>query len=119
MEEIYKRFIIKVHAENKEIVYLFNGEIIKDENKNISQLSSEKVTILTFESNDVPVNDKNLIKSNYVICPKCKGSIILEEKDYKLIIFGCKNEYITKNILFFYISKIKIIVKLNLSNIIF
>ena len=42
LKEIIKKFKIKINAENKELVYLYNGEIIKDENLNISQLSSKK-----------------------------------------------------------------------------
>ena len=100
LKEIFKRFKIKINAENKELVYLFNGEIIKDENIIISNLSSEKIiSILAYDSNNIPLNIKNLEKSDYVICPICKESAILDEKDYKLIIYGCQNEHITKNIL--------------------
>jgi len=97
-EEIFKRFKIQVNAENKKMIYLYKGEIIKDEELTISQLIDEtKVPILAYEQNDLPNNI--LIKSDYVICPKCKESAILEQKDYKLIIYGCQNGHITKNIL--------------------
>ena len=100
LKEIFKRFKIKINAENKDIVYLYNGEIIKDDNIILSQLTSEKIiTILSYDSNNIPTNINNLIKSDYVICPKCKESAILDEKDYKLIIYGCENDHITKNIL--------------------
>ena len=101
LKEIFKRFKIKINAENKDIVYLYNGEIIKDENIILSQLSSEKIIIiLSYDSNKMPTNINNLIKSDYVICPKCKESAILDEKDYKLIIYGCESDHITKYILF-------------------
>ena len=100
LEEIFKRFKIKINAENKELVYLYNGEMIKDENIIISKLSTEKIiTILAYDSNNLPSNIKNLVKSDYVICPNCKESAILDEEDYKLIIYGCQNEHTTKNIL--------------------
>ena len=100
LKEIFKRFKNKLNVENKEIVNLYNGEIIKDDNKIISQLTSEKIiTILAYDSNNIPTNINNIRKSDYVICPKCKESAILEEKDYKLIIYGCENDHITKNIL--------------------
>ena len=100
LKEIFKKFKIKINAENKELVYLFNGEIIKDENIDISKLSPEKIiSILAYDSNNIPLNIKNLVKSDYVICPICKESAILDEKDYKLIIYGCQKEHITKNIL--------------------
>ena len=78
-EEIFKRFKIQVNAENKKMIYLYKGEIIKDENLTLSQLIDEKdVPILAYEQNDLPNNI--LIKSDYVICPKCKESAILEKK---------------------------------------
>ena len=101
MKEIFKRFKIKINAENKELVYLYNGEMIIDENIIISKLSSEKIiTILAYDSNSLPADINNIAKPDYVICPICKESSILDEKDYKLIINGCKNKHIIKNILF-------------------
>ena len=101
LKDIFKRFKTKINEENKELVYLYNGEKIKDENIIISELTSEKIfTILSYDSNNIPSN--NLINSDYIICPKCKGSAILDEKDYKLIIYGCENEHITNNILYGY-----------------
>ena len=100
LKEIFKKFKIKINAENKELVYLFNGEMIKDENIDISKLSSEKIiSILAYDSNNIPSDIKNLVKSDYVLCPNCKESAILDEEDYKLIIYGCHNEHVTKNIL--------------------
>ena len=86
LKEIFERFKNKINAESKELVYLYNGEIIKDENLIISKLSSEKIiTILAYDSNNIPSYFKNLVKSDYVICPICKENAILDEKDYKLI----------------------------------
>ena len=100
LKEIFKKFKNKIKAENKEIVYLYNGELIKDDNIILSQLTSEQtITILAFDSYNMPTNINTLIKSDNVICPICKESAILEEKDYKLIIYGCQNDHITKNIL--------------------
>ena len=100
LEEIFNKFKFKLNVENKEIVYVYNNKIIIDENIIISQLTSEKIiSILAYDSNNLPKNINNLLNSNYVICPKCKQSAILEEKDYKLIIYGCQNEDITDNIL--------------------
>ena len=100
LEEIFNKFKFKLNVENKEIVYVYNNKIIIDENIIISQLTSEKIiSILAYDSNNLPKNINNLLNSNYVICPKCKQSAILEEKDYKLIIYGCQNEHITDNIL--------------------
>ena len=116
LKEIFKRFKIKIKAENKELFFLYNNEIIKDDNMNISKLTSEKkIIILACDSFNMNSGNNNLIKTDYVICPICKESAILEEKDYKLIIIGCKNKHITKNILFNDFNKIQ---NIDYSNII-
>ena len=98
LKDIFKRFKIKIKEENKELVYLYNSEKIKDENMIISKLTKEKIfIILAYDSNNIPSN--NIIESDYIICPKCKESAILDEKEYKLIIYGCQNEHTTNNIL--------------------
>jgi len=103
LEEIFERFKIKINVRDRKIDYQYNGKIINDLNIIVSQLTSEKIfTILAYDSNVTNITTQNnsiLIKSDYVICPKCKESAILEEKDYKLIIYGCQNEHITNNIL--------------------
>ena len=100
LKEIFKRFKKIIHAKNKELVYLYNGEKIKDENIIISQLSKDKViTIFAYDPNNIPLNIKTLVNLDYVICPICKQSAILNEEDYKLIIYGCQKNHIIKNIL--------------------
>jgi hypothetical protein len=96
LKDIFKRFKTKINAEDNELFYLYNGQKIEDKNLIISDLSSDKkIAILAYDSNDIP----KLINSDYIICPICKESAILEEKDYKLNIYGCENEHITENIL--------------------
>ena len=63
MKDIFKRFKIKINRENKELVYLYNGEMIKNENIIVSNLTSEKIfTISAYDSNNLPLN--NIIKSD-------------------------------------------------------
>jgi hypothetical protein len=59
------------------------------------------MTILVNDINSSTViNDrKNIIKSIYPICPKCKENILFEIKYYKINLFGCKNGHTFKNIL--------------------
>ena len=103
LEEIFEKFKNNINVRDREIVYEYNGEIIKDTNIIVPQLTSEKIfTILAYDSNTHNIKSQNstiLIKSDYVICPTCKQNAILEEKDYKLIIYGCQNDHITNNIL--------------------
>jgi hypothetical protein len=101
LESIFNKFKAKIYPANKDLVYSYKDEIINDKNITMSELTSDKnIIIKVFDSNDTSTNDNNLVKSDYVICPICKESAILEEeKDYKLKIYGCENEHITENIL--------------------
>ena len=75
LKEIFKKFKSKIKAENKELIFLYNGEIIKDEKISISKLTSEKgIIILACDSINMNSNDNNLRKTDYVICPICKES---------------------------------------------
>jgi len=116
LKEIFKRFKFKINAENKELIYLYNGEIIKDYNISISTLTSEKDNIiLAFDSINMNSNENHLVKAEYVIYPICKEIAILGEKDYKLIINGCKNQHITKGVLF---NDFNILQNIDYSNIV-
>lgn len=42
---------------------------------------------------------KNLIKSNEIICPECYENILLNIKDYKINLYNCKNNHKFNNIL--------------------
>ena len=44
--------------------------------------------------------EKSLIKSNDIICPNCKEKARINIKDYKINIYGCKNNHNINNILF-------------------
>jgi predicted DNA-binding ArsR family transcriptional regulator len=99
LKEIFQRFKNKINAENKELFYLCNGEQITDEDLTIPELTSDKKIIIL--ANDIVGTTivKSLIKSDYVICPVCKESAILEIKDNIFKIYGCKKEHTTENIL--------------------
>jgi hypothetical protein len=112
LKDIFKRFKTKINAEDNELFYLYNGQKIEDKNLIISDLSSDKkIAILAYDSNDIP----KLINSDYIICPICKESAILEEKDYKLLIYGCQKGHISKNI---FINQFKISQEIDYSKII-
>ena len=43
---------------------------------------------------------KSIIKSNDIICPNCNENARINVRDYKINIFGYKNNHIKKDILF-------------------
>ena len=42
--------------------------------------------------------EKEYIKSNDIICSECKETCLINIKDYKFNLFGCKNNHNIKNI---------------------
>ena len=38
-------------------------------------------------------NEINIVKSGDVICPECKENALLEIHNFKINLFGCKNNY--------------------------
>ena len=42
--------------------------------------------------------NKNIIKSSYIICPICKESARFKMNGYTITIFNCKNGHTTNNI---------------------
>lgn len=53
--------------------------------------------------------------SNEIICPTCKENCLIEIKDYKISLYGCKNYHRKNNIL---LSEFKETQKINISDII-
>ena len=65
------------------------NQIIKDKN--------EKINILVY-NNKIKGNNKEIIL-NEIICPECKEKILINIKDYKINLYGCKNGHKIENIL--------------------
>ena len=99
LKEVFKKFKNKVNIENKEIIYLYNGNKINDENKTIEQvLHTKSFNILVYDADNMP-NINSITYSKDVIFPKCKCSALLNIKDYKLNIICNQNNHIFNNIL--------------------
>ena len=57
------------------------------------------VILLVYSINStINIENTNIKKSNYIICPKCREICIYEIKDYKIKLYDCKNGHITDNI---------------------
>ena len=105
MKDIFKRFKDKAKIDNN-IFYFYNGKvIINDELTFIEIISSEdkQVNKMNIIASDNEINKKertiDIVKSKNIICPKCKESIKMDIKDYKITLYGCKNNHNIENIL--------------------
>ena len=101
MRNIFKRLATKVQKSISEIYFLYDGDIVNDDQELSAYLKKDKgkeITILVDEYNN---KDKlSLTLSKDIICPSCKEICILNFKDYKICLDNCKNNHFFENILF-------------------
>ena len=83
MKDIFNRFIIKEQINEKSIYYLYNGELINEEltYEQVIKLNNNKIIVY---SNDNKNNNNSIIKSKYIICPKCGENCRLKIENYKI-----------------------------------
>ena len=101
MKDIFERFINEAKANKNLIYYLYNGNKVNEEltlEQIINDININKIKILVSLINE-EVNKNIFIKSKNIICPECKENIRLKIVDYKIKLFGCKNNHIINNML--------------------
>ena len=104
MKEIIKRFKEKANINNNNIFYTYDGKIGINEELKFEEIANnvdknrKKMNILVYDT-EIEIKEKDIIKSNNIICPECKENIKMEIKDYKINLYGCKNKHRIENIL--------------------
>ena len=106
LKDIFKNFKFKVKAENKMLIYMYNGNILKNEELTFNEVANpedkkrNKMNILVVEGESQPVQPPQdyIIKSNNIICPECKEDIKFNIEDYVINLFECKNKHDKDNI---------------------
>ena len=122
MKEIINRFLIKIgkNENDNNLLYIYDANIINYELTFIQQANEidknrNKMNILVKSKND---NNKKEIKeiiSKDIICPECGEDILIDIKDFKINLYGCKNNHKINKIL---INKYENSQKIDLSQII-
>ena len=105
MEEILKKYSIKVGKEINSLYFIYSGNYLNDE-LTFEEIANEedkernKMNILVTENKipDINPNSTNILSKN-IICPKCKENAKIKFNDYKFSIYDCKNGHETNNIL--------------------
>ena len=103
IEEILKRFCVKINKNKEKIFFLYGGNII-DENKIFDEVANsedkkrKKISILATADRTTMNSINNQKKSKYILCPKCLEVININIKDFKFKLFGCKNGHRFDNI---------------------
>ena len=119
--EICNTFISKSRLKESDVNFVYNGRGIEfDNNLSFNQIANKndkerkKMNILVM-GNDNINNNQIMVRSKNIICPKCGEDIKIEfNENYKINLFGCKNNHRINNILFNNFEKTQMI---NITNI--
>ena len=97
---VLDRFCQKVTKEKRNLCFLNNGSILNEQLliTSIRPNDENKIIILVNEINNY-TGGPYFKKSENIICPQCKESIIISVKDYKISLSQCKNGHKYDNLL--------------------
>ena len=104
MLNVFTKYATKINENVEKFFFLYNGNMI-DKESTINQIINEEdrknnkmsilVNLLDYENED----DKNtFVFSKEIICPKCKSNIKMKMKDYKILLYECKNKHRCDNL---------------------
>ena len=99
-KDIYNKFLVKINKNIKDLYLVYDGKIIDENSFNLkyneiinnNDKIKNEMNILVDELNE---NRKinNLIQSKEIICPECGENIKINIKNYKIILYECKNKH--------------------------
>ena len=98
---VLERFCLKVNKEKRNLCFLNNGSILNEQLliTSIKPNDENKIIILVSDINTNSTGEPYLKKSENIICPQCKESVIISVKDYKVFLSECKNGHKYDNLL--------------------
>ena len=112
LKDIYKNFQFKAKAEGKQLLYLYNGMNLENDESTFEDIANQsdktrnKMNVLVIEGEDSGEGEGQtppldcIIKSGKIICPECKEDIKFSIDDYVINLFDCKNNHDIDNIFF-------------------
>ena len=107
MKDICNRFVSKMGIEIQSLYFLKDGnqlnllnlDITFEEQANILDKKSKEMNILVYDSKSNIIEDNPKDKIKEIICPTCGENCRISIKDYKIKLYGCKNNHEINNIL--------------------
>ena len=98
---VLDRFCQKVMKEKRNLCFLNNGSILNEQLliTSIRPNDENKIIILVNDINTNSTGGPYFKKSENIICPQCKESIIISVKGYKIFLSQCKNGHKYDNLL--------------------
>lgn len=120
MKDICKKYSSKIENDINTLYFIYDSNKINLEltfEQIINEIDKDRnqMNILVFENNNNIMADNGIIKSEDIICPKCRGHCLIDFNNYKIRLYGCEKGHEINNILLneFYNTQI-----INLNNII-
>ena len=105
LKDIIEKFISKAELDIHKIYFLYGGTIINKELsfKELTKETNEKkisILVLEIEEENPEKNDENkeLKKSNIIICPICKDICKFAIENYHIKLYGCENSHTINDI---------------------
>ena len=122
MKDICNKYAIKISKDISEIVFLYNGNQLKEDLTFIEQANKydkerNKMTILVTEiDSEATTKEKEKIKhAKDILCPECGDPIKVKFENYKVKLDKCKNAHADKMLL---LSEFKNLITIDESKII-
>ena len=103
MKDIIDKFIARIEKKEDELIFLYNCTIIKNdltfmEIANEIDKERKKMNIIVINNKEEKNEIKSIISKD-IICPECLDNSLLDIKDFKINLNGCKNNHLQNNIL--------------------
>ena len=97
MKDICEKFGIKMQADINKLIFIYGGGIINMEIKyeelgNEIDKENKQKRILVYDNN-TNVEEKRMIESKDVICPRCGEICMIDFREYKVILEKCRNNH--------------------------
>ena len=97
MSDIINKFNAKTGTKKEDLQFVAEGKDVKENETFKSQYKLKRKVSVLVNKISKEIKD-SLKKSNYIICPNCKGSSQILFNNYKIELYGCKNGHETKDI---------------------
>ena len=95
LKDIFMRFSSKVKVDYNNMIFIHNGNKI-NEDLTYKEFVNHFNLNTNIDKINILVHTKNNKKE--IICPTCKQSCLMKIKDYKITLYGCKNNHALNNI---------------------
>ena len=110
LEKSSQRFAYKLNLDINNLYFLYSSQLLdlkktfenvankEDKNRNKMNIIVNDKSATIINPNNVNNSNPWIIKSKNIICPICQENCLINIRNYKIILFECKNNHETRNI---------------------